>query len=242
MKDGGLVEGARQLGILLNAGQVDQFLRYLEALEEGGHRVNLTSIKGESIINLHFLDSLTGALFLPAEGGTVILDVGSGAGFPGVPLKIYRPDLVLHILDSSQKRLAFLEGLLKELKIQGVELYHGRAEEYGHRPGFRESYSWVTARALAPLAVLLELCLPFCRRGGLFCAYKGPEAPKEAALASHALQVLEGRLVKQHALTLPGDGSRRNLLLIEKTGDTPARFPRRPGIPGKRPLGPGRQK
>lgn len=231
-----LLKGAEQLGLPLTPRQGDTFMKYLALLEEEGQRVNLTAIKGPDIIPLHFLDSLTGALLLPATAGIHMMDVGSGAGFPGIPLKIYRPDITLHILDSSAKRLFFISKLLQYLEIPAVKLIHGRAEDYGQRDGFRQTYDWVTARALAPMPVLLELCLPFCRRDGYFCAYKGPEGARELAESRHALAILGGRLHRIQSLNLPLSGAERSLVLVEKEGDTPGHYPRKAGIPAKRPL------
>lgn len=231
-----LLAGAQELGLSLTPLQTDLFLRYRDLLEEEGRRVNLTSIKGPDIIPLHFLDSLTGAGLLPAGAGVKILDVGSGAGFPGIPLKIYRPDVTLHILDSSAKRLTFTRELVEQLHLPNVELLHGRAEDYGQRDGFRDSYDWVTARALAPMPVLLELCLPFCTMAGLFCAYKGPDVSRELAESHQALSILKGRLVLCRQLRLPQSEAERSLVLFAKEGETPGRYPRKAGIPAKRPL------
>lgn len=231
-----ILAGAQELGLFLTSLQADLFLRYRDLLEEEGRRVNLTSIKGPDIIPLHFLDSLTGADLLPAGAGAKILDVGSGAGFPGIPLKIYRPDLTLHILDASAKRLAFIRDLLKHLHLSKVELLHGRAEDYGQKDGFRDSYDWVSARALAPMPVLLELCLPFCTMAGLFCAYKGPDVSRELAESQKALSLLKGRLVLCRKLRLPQSEAERALVLFAKESETPKRYPRKAGIPAKRPI------
>jgi 16S rRNA (guanine527-N7)-methyltransferase len=232
-----MLAGARELGLSLNPLQADLFMSYQNLLEEEGRRVNLTAIKGPDIIPLHFLDSLTGAALLPGEAGVKMLDVGSGAGFPGIPLKIYRPDVSLHILDSSAKRLAFIQELVQHLHLSGVELLHGRAEDYGQREGFRGSYDWVTARALAPMPVLLELCLPFCTEAGYFCAYKGPDVSRELAASQRALSILKGRLILCRELKLPQSEAERSLVLFAKEGETPGRYPRKAGIPAKRPLG-----
>ncbi len=232
-----LVAGARELGLELSREQAGLLLKYRGLLAEGGRRANLTAIRGEDIIPLHFLDSLSGASFLPQKPGVKILDVGSGAGFPGLPLKIYRPDLRLHILDASEKRLFFVEGLIQKLGLREVSLFHGRAEEYGQKEGFREAYPWVTARGLAPMAVLLELCLPFCCPGGLFCAYKGPKISREMKESELALTLLGGRLLRECSLVLPQSGAGRRLLIFEKADKTPQQYPRRPGLPAKRPLG-----
>jgi 16S rRNA (guanine527-N7)-methyltransferase len=225
------------LGLSLTPFQVDLFMHYRDLLEEEGKRVNLTAIKGPDIIPLHFLDSLAGVPLLPTRQGVKMLDVGSGAGFPGIPIKICRPDISLHILDSSSKRLSFIGELVQQLQLGQVELLHGRAEDYGQKTGFRESYEWVTARALASMPVLLELCLPFCTKEGTFCAYKGPDVTRELVQSQEALAILKGRFLSCRRLVLPQSGAERSLVLFAKEGETPGRYPRKAGIPAKRPLG-----
>ncbi|HHX77545.1 MAG TPA: 16S rRNA (guanine(527)-N(7))-methyltransferase RsmG [Firmicutes bacterium] len=231
-----LREGVKMLGLSLTPGQEEQFLEYYACLEQAGRKTNLTSIKGEDVIELHFLDSLTGALYLPFQKQDLLLDVGSGAGFPGLALKIYRPDLRLHIIDSAQKKLRFLTEVITRLSLEDVVLFHGRAEEYGQKEDFRGKYPWVAARALAPLPSLLELCLPFVATGGIFCAYKGPEGLKELNDSFKALSFLGGVYLENHRLTLPYTGANRCLLFFQKEKESKPQYPRRAGLPARKPI------
>ncbi len=232
-----LKNGAVQLGLDLTPKQLEQFSIYKRTLEEGKAKANLTSIEGEDIVYLHFLDSLTGAVSLEIDKGEALLDVGSGAGFPGFPLKIFRPDIKLFIIDASRKRLEYLDFLKRELALDNVSFIHGRAEEVAHDKEFRGRFSTVVSRAVASLPVLLEYCLPFCCLGGIFCAYKGPGAPGELAESKKALEILGGTYIKEQRFVLPNKEAKRTLLLIRMDrAETPSRYPRRPGIPAKRPL------
>lgn len=232
-----LLEGARLLNILLSLEQLEMFEKYYYFLEEEGCKVNLTRIRGDEVVPGHFLDSLTGLKVLSLQATDVLLDVGSGAGFPGMPLKIVCPEVEVHFLDASLKRLSFIERLANSLGMQKIKFYHGRAENYGHKEGFRSVYNWVVSRALAPLPVLLELCLPFCSQGGFFCAYKGPKAEKELKESRLALDLLGGEIKKVYKCILPFKEEKRYLLLVEKQSRSmPKRYPRRAGIPAKKPL------
>ncbi len=232
-----LLAGAALLDVSLSVEQVEMFENYYFFLEEEGRKVNLTRIRGDEVVPGHFLDSLTGLKVLSLQTTDVLLDVGSGAGFPGMPLKIVCPEIEVHFLDASLKRLDFIERLANNLGMQKIRFYHGRAEDYGHKEGFRSAYSRVVSRALAPLPVLLELCLPFCSQGGFFCAYKGPEGEKELSESRLALDLLGGEIKKVYKCTLPLKEEKRCLLLFEKqAGSMPKRYPRRAGLPAKRPL------
>lgn len=232
-----LREGIKELGISLIEEQLEQFEKYYIYLEEEGLKFNLTRITGVDVVPLHFLDSLIGAKYLSFKKGDTLLDVGSGAGFPGVPLKIVHPEIKLHLMDSSLKRLNFLEKLALKLNLENVEFFHGRAEDYGQNEKFRQHYPWVVSRALASLPVLLELCLPFCCIGGFFCAYKGPEGIKEAEESAYALKTLGGHKPVIYNFTLPIKKAERNLLLFKKNAqEITKNYPRKAGIPAKRPL------
>ncbi len=233
-----LLAGAALLDVSLSVEQVEMFEKYYFFLEDEGRKVNLTRIRGEEVIPGHFLDSLTGLKVFSLRAADILLDVGSGAGFPGIPLKIVHPEVEIHFLDASLKRLDFLERLANSLGLQKIRFYHGRAEDYGHKEGFRSAYNWVVSRALASLPVLLEFCLPFCSPGGFFCAYKGPEGEKELNESSLALDLLGGEIKKIYKCTLPFREEKRCLLLVEKQpGSMPRRYPRRAGVPAKRPIG-----
>ena len=239
--------GADALGLHLDPGQYEQFVRYYRALAEWGRRVSLTSVTGwEQVQTIHFLDSLTVAGVLPPgvlQSGRV-LEVGSGAGFPGLPLKIAFPGLRMGLLEATGKKVAFLREVVALLGLSGVEVYHGRAEELGHDPELREGFDLVLARGLAKMPVLAELTLPFARVGGLLAAQKKGAFASEVAGAQGAMTVLGGGPAEVRELrlpgVLPGVWEARAVVLVPKVAPTPSEYPRRPGMPAKRPLAPGR--
>jgi len=215
------------------------FQTYYEELIAWNERANLTAITDYQEVQIkHFLDSLSCLLVL-AElpiWRWRRLDIGAGAGFPGLPLKIARPQMELTLLEAKKKRVQFLQHLVEILGLPGVAIIRGRAEELGRQPGHREGYDLVLARAVATLPVLLEYALPLCRIGGIFLAQKGPDIKEELESAQVALRVLGGRLLEARGLELPRSMGRRNLLVVGKVARTPEKYPRRPGVPAKRPL------
>jgi len=251
-----LRDGARALGLRLTAEHMRAFQTYYRHLVDWNARFNLTTITGyEEVQTKHFLDSLTPLLALPAPGALrpgepvpdvvplstaeaspLCIDVGTGAGFPGLPLKILRPSLQMTLLDSSRKKVTFLEHLVQELRLSGVECLWGRAEDLGQEAHHRERYDVVLARAVADLSVLVEYCLPLCRKGGCFIAQKGADVVEEIQQATAAIGLLGGQLRDVKSLQLPGLREARSLILIVKTESTPSKYPRRPGIVRKRPL------
>ncbi|MFQ5860524.1 MAG: 16S rRNA (guanine(527)-N(7))-methyltransferase RsmG [Dehalococcoidia bacterium] len=234
-----LLKGSRELGLTLSPDQVAQFRRYQRELLEWNRRVRLTAlVRDEDIQVKHFLDSLTVAPALPPEvrRGGWVMDVGSGGGFPGVPLKILYPAIHLTLLDATAKKTAFLEHLVSVLGLESVQVLTGRAEELAHQPGLREAFDVVLARALAPLRVLAEVTIPFCRPGGIVVAQKKSAVQREVAKASKALGVLGARLRETVPVEVASLRDGRVLVLLEKVQPTPPSYPRRPGIPRKRPL------
>jgi 16S rRNA (guanine(527)-N(7))-methyltransferase RsmG len=222
-------------GIPLEPEQLRQFALYAEMLLEWNKRMNLTAItEPEDIAIKHFLDSLLLLKCVKPPQGESVIDVGTGAGFPGLPLKIARPDLRLTLLDSSAKRVCFLQAAAKALGIE-AEAIQGRAEELGQKPGHREGYGLVTARAVAALPVLCEYCLPLARPGGTFAALKGPGIGAEAEAAMPAIAKLGGRLQAIKELELPRQ-NRRAIVLVQKISQTPAGYPRVHAKIAKRPL------
>ena len=231
-----LVEGARELEIELSEKQAKQFLTYLRILQDWNKRINLTSLKDpREIIITHFLDSLTILKAIDMKEISAI-DIGTGAGFPGIPLKILRPEISLSLLDSSKKRIEFLKYLSKSLKLEGLETIWGRAEEYGRKEGYRKRYDIVLARALARLNILVELGIPFLKIRGLFIVQKGQKLKEELEEARKAIEILGGELKGIISLRLPFSRKLRKLIIIEKILETSDRFPRRSGIPQKRPI------
>jgi 16S rRNA (guanine(527)-N(7))-methyltransferase RsmG len=215
--------------------QLRQFSRYAELLVDWNTRMNLTAITepGEIAVK-HFLDSLLLLKCMGLPEGESVIDVGTGAGFPGLPLKIARPDLRLTLLDSSAKRIGFLQEAAKALGVE-AEAIHGRAEELGQKPERRERYGLVTARAVAALPVLCEYCLPLARLGGTFAALKGPGLGEEAEAARHAIARLGGKVKAIEELELP-NRNRRAIVLVQKISQTPAGYPRSHANIAKRPL------
>ncbi|MDR9786465.1 MAG: 16S rRNA (guanine(527)-N(7))-methyltransferase RsmG [Peptococcaceae bacterium MAG4] len=232
-----LVQGALKMGLELSQEQVGLFKEYYRFLAEANKSINLTSILDEKDVAVkHFLDSLSCFNVIALEDGMSLIDIGTGAGFPGVPIKIYRPGLKVTLLESVEKKVRFLEGLISSLGLRDIEVVHARAEDFGRDPAQREKWDRVVSRAVASLAVLAEYCLPFLKVEGYFVAMKGPKLEEELKKAGNALLLLGGRVDKIMGLKLPFTGEERKLVLIRKTGPTPGKYPRRAGIPQKRPL------
>ena len=214
----------------LSSAQLDQFESYYAMLSDWNTRVNLTAItEPEDVAKKHFLDSLAAAPYLKANAA--VADVGTGAGFPGLPLLILRPDLKLTLIDSLQKRLVFLEAVLKELKLS-AELVHARAEDAGQNPKYREKFDVALTRAVSGLPVLCELTLPLVKVGGVSIAYKGDSA-EELSASKNALSVLHATAER---VVIPADYGARELVILTKTGTTPKQYPRKAGTPAKNPL------
>lgn len=230
-----LISSSAAYGITVTPRMAEQFQLYLELLTEWNQKMNLTALKEpEEIAEKHFLDSILVLKFLEIPQGAKLIDVGTGAGFPGVPLKILRPDLNLTLMDGLNKRLIFLEALLRALSVQ-ANLVHLRAEEGGRKPEYRERFDVATARAVARLPVLCEYCLPFLKKGGVFAAMKGPEAEKELDSAERAVRLLGCETVSSTGYALPG-GDGRSLVLIRRCGPTPFAYPRHGAKISKEPL------
>lgn len=227
----------KEKGIDLSSQQLQQFDTYYRKLIEWNEKVNLTAITDqEAVYFKHFYDSLTLGFFYDFSQPTTLCDVGAGAGFPSLPLKICFPDIKVTIVDSLNKRVHFLNLLIADLGLENVKVYHDRAETFGREPAFRESFDVVTARAVAKLPILCEYCLPLVRKGGDFLAMKGASVESELHQSEHAFQVLGGDLDSVETLTIPGEKSMRHIIRISKRQSTPAIYPRKPGTPNKRPL------
>jgi 16S rRNA (guanine527-N7)-methyltransferase len=230
-----LAETAAAWGLPLDQRQLDQFATYAAELRRWNERINLTAITGErEIVTRHFLDSLRCALSWGAAPRSLV-DIGSGAGFPGVPLKILCPELRLTLVESIEKKAAFLRQLITMLGLSEVTIIVGRAEIAGRETAHREQYHVATARAVAELRVLAEYCLPLCRVGGRFLAPKGARIEREVEDAQAAIAALGGRLAAVEQVELP-DVEQRTLVVVEKIAPTPPQYPRSVGIPAKRPL------
>jgi len=235
-----LIDGCQKMGININNEQIRKFSRYLELLVQWNQKINLTSLKTpQEIIIKHFLDSISCVKvinkYINTEGISVI-DVGTGAGFPGIPIKIICPSIRLFLLEARNKKTIFLEKVTEEINFQKVKILNGRAETFGKSVDYREKYDIVVSRAVAHLNVLTEYCLPLVRVGGLFVAQKGRSYKKETEKSLKTIQVLGGELIGVENVRIPFIDQERHLLLIKKIKGTPSKYPRKEGFPQKRPL------
>jgi len=233
-----LLEGAAELGLPLAAERVEAYRSHFAVLLAHNLRAGLTTITDPVEVAIkHFLDSLSGLLVRDIAPGERVADVGSGGGFPGLVLAVARPRATFALIESSRKRAAFLGEAARVLRLPNVTVSALRAEQVGKQPDHRERYHLVVSRAVAPMPALLECSLPLARVGGHFLAYKGPEVDGEMKQSGPALTMLGGRLARTRRLSLPRQMGARALVLVEKIAATPPAYPRRPGIPEKRPLG-----
>jgi 16S rRNA (guanine527-N7)-methyltransferase len=225
------------LGIRLTQSQVTSFNIYERELLEWNQRHNLTAIRDPEIVRTkHFLDSLTCLLVLRDTPVDRVIDVGTGAGFPGLPIKIVCPSIQLTLAESVGKKADFCAHIVKKLGLTGVEVVQERAETLGQLPAYRERFNWAVARAVAEMPILAEHLLPFVRVGGMILAMKGDAAPAEAQAADRAFRLLGGHLRRLVPVSLPGVADQRFLVVVDKIAATPATYPRRAGVPAKRPL------
>lgn len=231
-----LSEKLKEHNIELSNTQKEQFQTYYQLLVEWNEKMNLTSITDEHEVYLkHFYDSITPSFYYDFKGSLSICDVGAGAGFPSIPLKIIFPELKVTIVDSLNKRIQFLNHLADALGLQGVSFVHDRAETFG-KGDYRESYDIVTARAVARLTVLSELCLPLVKKGGQFIALKSSKGEEELDEAQFAINVLGGNVKETFNFELPEEAGERQMIVIDKRRQTSKKYPRKPGTPNKSPL------
>jgi 16S rRNA (guanine527-N7)-methyltransferase len=228
---------AAKQGIVLSEEQLQQFEMYYELLVEWNEKMNLTGITEKpQVYEKHFYDSITPAFYYDFSKVESVIDVGSGAGFPGIPLKICFPSLKLTILDSLNKRLLFLQEVTKQLDLQNVSFVHSRAEDAGRDKNYREQFDLATARAVARMNVLSEFCLPFVKPGGAFLVMKGANIEEELNEGKKAIKTLGGKTEKVETLFLPKEQAERNIVIIRKQQKTPVTYPRKAGTPAKKPI------
>ncbi len=226
------------LNVKLTPAQLRAFEVYTEELLAWNAHINLTAItEPEAIAARHFADSLSCLLVMkPRPSGLRVVDVGTGAGFPGLPLKIVCPSIQITLIEATGKKVTFLRHIVATLGLEGVTILHARAEEVGQSPEHREQYDWVLARAVAPMRTLAEYLLPLCRLGGHCLAWKGENAPQEVSEAQQAISLLGGQVVQLIPVELPMIAETHYLVDVVKRAATPPKYPRRPGMPAKRPL------
>ena len=221
----------------LSARQLDQFEIFYRAVLNWNEKINLTALTGaEDFAVKHVIDSLTVWDETKFAGVGKVIDVGTGAGFPGIPLKIFKPEIEIVLLDSLDKRVKFLRSVVEELNLSGVECVHGRAEDLAHDKNYRERFDLVTARAVARLSVIAEYCLPFAKVGGIFAAMKGKNFREEIAEAGAAVKILGGGEIQCVEKNLPNLPDIRAVIYVDKKKSAPKNFPRKAGVPAKNPL------
>lgn len=224
-------------GISLTTFQLEQFEIYFKTLVEWNSKMNLTAITDHNEVYVkHFYDSISAAFYFDFTKKLSIIDVGAGAGFPSLPLKICFPQLEVTIVDSLNKRITFLQHLIEQLGVEDVQLYHDRAETFAQKREHREAYDLATARAVARLNVLAELCLPLVKVDGAFIAMKGSKGNEEIEEAKAAIHLLGGEVEKHTSFPLPEDEAERHIICVRKKRRSPKKFPRKPGIPNKQPI------
>ncbi len=232
-----LKEKMKEIHVELDERKIKQFYRFYELLIEWNRVMNLTGItESEEIVEKHFVDSLSIVKVLDLKQVDKILDLGTGAGFPGIPLKIVFPHLNMVLLDSLNKRIKFLDEVIKELELTEIYTIHGRAEDYARKEEYREQFDLCVLRAVANLSTLTEYCLPYVKKGGVFVSYKSGNIDEEIAESKKAAQLLGGNIVDVVKFQLPGTDINRSFVKIEKVKNTGGKYPRKSGIPAKEPL------
>ena len=231
----GLLEKASTMGVRFSVEQMDKFYKYMNLLIEWNEKINLTAIiEPNEIILKHFIDSIT--ILKDIKDGSTVVDVGTGAGFPGIPLSIMNPTLKITLVDSLNKRLIFLQEVINELDLKNVELVHARAEEFGRNKKYREKFDIATSRAVANLATLSEYLLPLVKINGKVISMKAGNASQEIEGAKKAIKTLGGNINNIEEFNLPQSDIGRTIIIIDKIKETPGKYPRKPGTPSKEPI------
>ena len=230
-----IIDLSKKINVQLNDEQTTKYFKYMNLLLDWNEKINLTAItEVDDVILKHFIDSMTILKYI--EDGSKIIDVGTGAGFPGIPIAIMKEDTEINLLDSLNKRINFLKEVCSELKIDNVEAIHGRAEEMGQNKQHREKYDITISRAVANMTTLVEYLLPFVKVGGICICMKGAEIDKELEEAKFAIKELGGEIVNQEKFMLPNSDMARNIVLIKKIKQTSNKYPRKAGTPSKSPM------
>lgn len=228
---------SKDAGLEFTEVQYEQFIKYMRLLQEWNEKINLTAItEDEDVIKKHFIDCIKAFKSEPIKNAKTIIDVGTGAGFPGLPIAIINPNVEVTLLDSLNKRINFLQEVANELNLQGIEFIHGRAEDFGKNEEYREKFDVATARAVAGLPILMEFCVPFVKVGGYFICLKGPNANLELEESKVAMEVLGIEFVEKIDIKLPDLELNHNILVFKKIKNTPSKYPRKAGKPSKNPI------
>lgn len=231
-----LVRGFDLYGIKLTDKEIESFRHYYQMLVEWNEKINLTAIVDErEVVIKHFIDSISVLPFFP-DGASSMIDVGTGAGFPGIPIKIVKSSMHVTLLDSLEKRVRFLNSVIKETGLTGIDAIHGRAEDFGQNKEYREHYDIAIARAVSSLPVLCEYTMPFVRIGGYFIAMKGSNVEDEISEGRNAVTILGGEIEDVKTFKLPFESIERNIILVKKLRHTPTKYPRKSGKPSKSPI------
>lgn len=232
-----LIKGVEGINLMLKDENIAQFIKYKSLLKEWNEKINITSITDDVEIDIkHFLDSLTPFTTNLFNGKKSVIDIGTGGGFPGLPLKIVNNDLTVTLLDSLNKRIIFLNEVIKELELKDITTIHGRAEEFSIKPAYREQFDIAISRAVASLDTLSEWCIPFVKVGGYFISMKGPDISEELNMSKNAISLLGGKVVETKLVTIPESNIIHSLIIIEKIKETPTKYPRSGGKSKKNPL------
>lgn len=236
-KENLLVKGLSELGLTITEEQIEKFDKYYEMLIETNKVMNLTSItEYDEVIIKHFIDSLLVVNIFDINQSKKMIDVGTGAGFPGIPIKIMFPNLQITLLDSLNKRLKFLNNVIDELGLKNITTVHGRAEDIAHMDEYREKFSLCVSRAVANLSTLSEYCIPFINESGMFISYKSEFSEEETDNAKKAIKVLGGKIEDTYIEELPHSDINRSFVVIKKERSTPNKYPRKAGVPSKKPI------
>jgi 16S rRNA (guanine527-N7)-methyltransferase len=224
-------------GLSFDEGKYNQFIKYKDMVKEWNEKINLTAITEDNeIIKKHFIDSIKAFRFSPLKEAKRIIDVGTGAGFPGIPLKIVKPEIEVVLLDSLNKRVNFLNEVIKTLGLKGITAIHGRAEDFARESSYREKFDVSVSRAVANMAVLSELCLPYVKVSGYFVALKGPAVDDEIKEGTKAINTLGGAIKELVEVEVEGTDLNHNLVVVKKVKETPKVYPRKAGTAAKKPI------
>ncbi len=232
-----LNEACLNEGLSFDEVKYNQFMKYKDMVKEWNEKINLTAITEDTeIIKKHFIDSIKALKFTPLKNAKKIIDVGTGAGFPGIPLKIVMPELEVVLLDSLNKRVNFLNEVIRELGLAGITAIHGRAEDFAMQANYREKFDAAVSRAVANMAVLSELCIPYVKVNGYFVALKGPAVDEEIKEGSKAVSTLGGMVEEIIKVQVEGTDLNHNLVVVKKFKNTPKVYPRKAGTAAKKPI------